>query len=95
MKRDSSLRAGMHRRELSERHMKQPKSSEPLNPDHIYRLREGRRLFGYGPTQLAEKIKSGEIPPPMDLSETGRAKGWLGRVIIEHHERRLAASKQR
>jgi predicted DNA-binding transcriptional regulator AlpA len=64
-----------------------------LDPYQIVRLREGRKYFGYGPTQIDEKIKSGEIPAPIALSDTGRAKGWTGRQIIDHHRRRL--EKQR
>jgi predicted DNA-binding transcriptional regulator AlpA len=61
------------------------KSDEPrpLVPDQIYRWKEGWKFFGYGATQLEEKIEAGEIPAPIPLSDTGRAKGWLGRTIIE------------
>jgi hypothetical protein len=79
--------------ELSERKMKQSNEPERIHPDHIYRYREHRRLFGFGPTQTAEKIKSGEIPAPMRLSATGKASGWLGRVILEHHERLAKAAE--
>ena len=64
-----------------------------LSPNEIVRWRDGPRYFGYKPTQLDEKIKSGEIPPPMALSDSGRARGWLGSQIIEHQQKRLAASK--
>ena len=58
-----------------------------LDPNQIVRWSEGRKYFGYKHTQLDEKIKSGEIPAPFPLSNTGRAKGWTGRQIIEHQQR--------
>jgi predicted DNA-binding transcriptional regulator AlpA len=61
-----------------------------LDPNEIIRPKDGRKYFGYGHSQLAELIKQGEIPPPFPLSETGVAKGWTGRQIIEHHRRRIA-----
>jgi hypothetical protein len=52
----------------------------------------GKKYFGLGPTQLEEGIKKGEIPPPFDLTDSGRAKGWTGQQIIDHHARRQAAA---
>jgi hypothetical protein len=65
-----------------------------LHPDQIVRYGEGRKWFGLGPTQLAEKIEKGEVPRPFPLSDTGHAKGWTGRQIIEHHRRLQAAAEQ-
>jgi predicted DNA-binding transcriptional regulator AlpA len=66
----------------------------PLVPDEIYRPHEARHFFGFKPTQLTEKIKAGEIPAPIPLSDSGRAVGWLGRQIIEWQAGRLAAAKR-
>lgn len=66
-----------------------------LDPNQIIRLRQGRKYFGFGPTQLDLKIKSGEVPKPLALSDTGHAKGWLGSQIIAHQRKLLeAAAKQ-
>lgn len=62
----------------------------PIHPDWFYRLSEARKFFGYGPTTLDAKIKSGEIPAPVALSDTGRACGWFGRVILEWQAERKA-----
>jgi predicted DNA-binding transcriptional regulator AlpA len=72
------------------------KKSEPrpLVPDEIYRPHEARHFFGYRPTQLDEKIKAGEIPAPLPLSDSGRAVGWLGSQIIEWQAKRVAAAKR-
>ena len=67
--------------------------AEPLNPDLLYRLRDARKYFGLAPTQLTERIKSGDIPPPVKLSASGRATGWFGRQIIAWQAERIAASK--
>jgi predicted DNA-binding transcriptional regulator AlpA len=66
-----------------------------LHPSEIVRLRDGAKFFGFKHSQLDEKIKSGEIPAPFPLSESGRAVGWTGAQIIEHQRRRLAAAKQK
>jgi predicted DNA-binding transcriptional regulator AlpA len=69
-----------------------PRIGGPLNPDILYRLTDARKYFGLRPTQLTEKIKSGEVPPPVRLSTSGRAAGWFGRQIIAWQAERLAAS---
>jgi predicted DNA-binding transcriptional regulator AlpA len=65
---------------------------ETLDPHQIIRRREGRKYFGLGLTQIDEKIKKGEIPKPIALSDSGRATGWTGRQIIEHQARLVAAA---
>jgi len=64
----------------------------PINPDLLYRLGEARPYFGLKPTQLAERIKSGDIPPPVKLTASGNACGWFGRQILEWQQKRIAAS---
>jgi predicted DNA-binding transcriptional regulator AlpA len=68
-----------------------PALPAPLDPHQIVRKGEGKKYFGFGPTQLDEKIKKHEIPAPIPLSNSGRAVGWTGAMIIEHH-RQLAAA---
>ncbi|WP_146101346.1 hypothetical protein [Bradyrhizobium sp. AC87j1] len=66
-----------------------------LCPDHFYRLADGPHFFGYGPTVLAEKIETGEVPRPISLSNSGRARGWFGRTILAwQRSREEAAAKQ-
>jgi predicted DNA-binding transcriptional regulator AlpA len=60
-------------------------------PQTLGKFCEARNYFGYQPTQLDEKIKAGEIPTPIPLSDTGRAVGWLGSQIIEWQAKRVAA----
>jgi len=64
---------------------------EPLHPDYVYRTAEVARISGYRPTQLAEKVKSGEFPASFKLSDSGRARGWFGRDLIAWQEARAAA----
>ena len=66
-----------------------------LHPNEIVRFKDGHKFFGLRHSALSEKIKSGEIPTPMDLSGNGRAMGWTGAQIIEHQRRRLEAAAQR
>jgi hypothetical protein len=64
---------------------KPPYEFLPLVPDRFYRRAEvvANRYLGYSNTQLEEKIKSGEIDPPISLSANSRACGWFGRDIIK------------
>jgi predicted DNA-binding transcriptional regulator AlpA len=61
-----------------------------LDPNEIFRPRQARKYFGLGHSQIALKVKSGELPPPIKLSPSGSAVGWLGSQIIEYHRTRLA-----
>ena len=73
-------------------------SLKGLDPDQIVRkTKGGQRYFGLGPTRLDEAIRRGDIPAPFPLTASGRAVGWTGRQIIEHHRammQRMAASKK-
>lgn len=62
-----------------------------LRPNEIVRRSNGPKYFGYSLTIIDEKIKSGEIPEPMQLGE--RARGWLGSQIIDWQQKRLAELK--
>ena len=65
------------------------KSVGALDPHQVVRWHEGPKYFGYKLTQQDEKIKLGEIPAPLRLSDSGKAKGWFGSQIIEHQQRLL------
>jgi predicted DNA-binding transcriptional regulator AlpA len=79
-------------RDMTKKQEPQPRS---LHPDQIYRPSEARLFFGFRATQLTEKIKAGEIPAPMKLSDSGHAVGWLGSVIIAWQAARVAAATKR
>jgi predicted DNA-binding transcriptional regulator AlpA len=66
--------------------------SAPLNPDFFYRKHSpvAMGVIGLAPSQIDEKIKSGELPPPMAAFESGRATGWTGAQLIAFKEQRLA-----
>jgi len=66
-----------------------------LDPNEVFRPKQARKYFGYGHSQLAEKVKTGEIDPPIPLSETGTAVAWTGRQLILHHRKRLAAAAKK
>lgn len=70
------------------------RAEPPINPDYFYRLADGSKFFGYRPTTLDEKIKSGEIPKPITLSDSGRAKGWFGRAILAWQAERVRKAEQ-
>ena len=60
----------------------------PIDPNRIFRECDARDLFGFGPSQLREKIKRGDIPKPVLLSAPpSRGRGWYGWMINEHREK--------
>ena len=72
---------------------KESEALSELDANQIVRQADGWKYFGYGHSRLEELIRAGKIPKPFPLVEGGRAKGWLGRQIIEHHRQRLAEIK--
>lgn len=61
---------------------------ELLDPNKIFRERDGPDLFGFSPSVMREKIKDGIIPKPKLLAPPpSRARGWYGYVINEHREK--------
>jgi hypothetical protein len=66
-----------------------------LDPNEIFRPRQAEKYLGYKHSQLDELIKKGEIEPPFPLSDSGRAVAWTGRMLINHHRRRLALRRSR
>jgi predicted DNA-binding transcriptional regulator AlpA len=68
-------------------------TAHALTPNEFVRKRDALPYFGLAPTQLEDRIKKGEIPPPVKLSKTGRATGWFGSQIIAWQAQRLAELK--
>jgi hypothetical protein len=66
-----------------------------VDPAEIFRPKVWPKYLGYRHSQIHEKQKSGELPPPIPLSESGRAVAYTGAQLIEIHRRRLAAAKKR
>jgi predicted DNA-binding transcriptional regulator AlpA len=66
---------------------------EEIEPNRIYRTREAEKYFGLRESQITREIAAGNIPPPMKITPNGRAKGWLGKVILKWQAERLAASQ--
>jgi hypothetical protein len=64
-----------------------------LHPDLFYRQFEGPNYFGLAPAMLQNAINRGEVPAPIALTDTGRAKGWFGRTIIRWQLEREATAQ--
>ncbi|MGA2795924.1 MAG: hypothetical protein ABSE69_20940 [Roseiarcus sp.] len=58
-----------------------------LEPNILIRKCDGHKYFGLKRTQIDEHIKAGNIPAPVSLSDSGRAKAWFGFQINEYHRR--------
>ena len=52
-----------------------------MNPDRMIREKELHTIDGLKHTQRHEYIKRGIYPPPMKLSDAGRAGAWSGREL--------------
>jgi predicted DNA-binding transcriptional regulator AlpA len=72
------------------RHDRRSRSDEQ-HFDPTVRFDEALAISGLKPTQLSEKIKSGEFPKPFKLSDSGRSVGWLLSELLNWRERRIAA----
>ncbi len=70
--------------------------TQPINPAFTYRKHSpiARAVIGLGPTQMDEKIKSGELPPTFPLSESGKAQGWTGAQLLAIQKRRMDQAEE-
>ena len=59
--------------------------------NRVYRLRELPQFVGLRRTQIAELIKGGHFPKPIQLSDSGRAVAWLEHDLIAWQTGRIAA----
>jgi prophage regulatory protein len=55
----------------------------------IVRRRELPRFVGLQRTQIDELIKRGEFPRPIELSDSGRAIGWIEDELAAWQRKRL------
>src|SRR5690242_6400367 len=65
---------------------------EPLIAHYFYRKHgpTARHVIGLGPTMIDKKIRTGELPAPIQLFEGGKALGWYGQTLIELMQSRIA-----
>ena len=60
-------------------------------PQRIMRLPAVLEFTGLSETQLEEKIKRGEFPRPIKLSDSGRTIGWIESELIDWLNSRITA----
>jgi hypothetical protein len=58
-------------------------SLPPINENFFYRLQLLPLFIGLGRSQINEGIINGDLPPPLAPTEGGRARGYLGRQILQ------------
>jgi hypothetical protein len=80
--------------------MTKPKPSftgEPIHPHFTYRLHSPVvfGVIGLGATQLKEAIDKGELPPPIDLTPSGRAKAYTGQQLLDIQAQRVTRATER
>jgi predicted DNA-binding transcriptional regulator AlpA len=54
----------------------QPPTTPTIAPV-VLRSRDAAAFVGLGPTQFSKHVKAGNLPPPIKLTDNGRAVGWL------------------
>jgi hypothetical protein len=62
----------------------------PINPDFFYRLHVLPLFLGLERSQVREAINSGELPPLVSPTDSGRALGYYGRTILDLQRKRQA-----
>lgn len=68
---------------------------QPLHPQFSYRVNSPTAIavIGLGPSQQKVAIENGELPEPMSLTPSGRARAWLGQQLIDIQKQRLAIAE--
>jgi predicted DNA-binding transcriptional regulator AlpA len=61
-----------------------------MKPDRVIREKDLRAYDGLGPSQRDKYIEDGNYPPPVKLSNGGRAKAWLGSEVAAYQAWRKA-----
>jgi len=66
-----------------------------IDPGRVYRKYDKRtqEILGLRRSAINQAIEDGHIPPPMPLTESGSAVGWLGSVLIAVQRKRLAKAE--
>jgi predicted DNA-binding transcriptional regulator AlpA len=64
-----------------------------LYPHQIIRYRDAAPYFGYKHAQFDALVRSGGLPKPFPLSETGKASGYTGQMILDHLEKMQKRAK--
>lgn len=54
---------------------------------------EVERFTGLKRTAIRDMVNSGEFPPPVKLSESGRAIAWLESELVTWQQERLATAR--
>jgi len=62
------------------------------HPKRLMRLPEVKHQVGLGRSAIYQRIKSGEFPAPISLSEYGRAVAWDSEAISNWIESRIKAA---
>ncbi len=61
--------------------------------EEIIRAADLHKYVGLKRTQVKVLVDAGELPPPILLSPSGRAKGWLKSDVQAWKARRIAESR--
>jgi hypothetical protein len=71
---------------------KPPIPFDTIHPHFSYRVNSpiALHVIGLGPGQIKEAVDNGELPAPVKLTSSGRAKAWTGQQLLDIQRERLA-----
>jgi hypothetical protein len=79
----------------TEGEIKQLAAELGINLAGAYRPKHAYPILGWGHSQTAVKVATGEIEAPIPLSESGSAVAWTGRQLVIIIWRRLQLAAKR
>jgi hypothetical protein len=65
----------------------------PINEHFFYRLHLLPLFLGLETSQIRAAMESGELPPPVSPTDSGRALGYFGSTILELQKKRQAKAQ--
>jgi hypothetical protein len=90
-----SLKSTSLDRHPTEEEIRQPAAELGINLAVAYRPKHAYPILGWGHSQTAVKVETGEIEAPIPLSESGSAVAWTGRQLVIIIWRRLQLAAKR
>jgi hypothetical protein len=79
----------------TEQEIRQLAAELGINLAESYRPKKAYPILGWGHSQTAVHVASGEIEAPIPLSESGSAVAWTGRQLVVIVWRRLQLAAKR
>jgi predicted DNA-binding transcriptional regulator AlpA len=67
------------------------KKVQQTGTEPVLRKNAAMAFCGLGPNQFDQLVSSGELPPPIRITDGGRAVAWIRDELVEWMKERIAA----